>query len=157
MQALKEQISRNLIVYQREVDLKLRELYNQGLLSKSDIEELKIDVELTGKAVLQTFESPIDYPDSVLKIYVDNLFDKYRSEVEAKIAAIERKRLKTHQQQKEQDRENKKQANLANLNVKKNIFAQVMNCMNWVAGQVMNWCAGIGQQNNKVVKKRDND
>lgn len=143
MQALKEQISRNLIVYQREVDLKLRELYNQGLLSKSDIEELKIDVELTGKAVLQTFESPIDYPDSVLKIYVDNLFDKYRSEVEAKIAAIEKKRLKNHEQEKELERENKKPTN---LNVKQNFLAQVMN-----------WFGGVGKQNKYVIKKRDND
>jgi hypothetical protein len=93
MQQLKEQISHNLITYQKEVDVKLRELYNQGLLSGQDIEQFKIDIELTGKAVLQAFDSEINYPESVLRVYMENLFEKYRIEVESKIAAIEKKRL----------------------------------------------------------------
>lgn len=93
MQQLKEQISHNLITYQREVDVKLRELYNQGLLSGQDIEQFKIDIQLTGKAVLQAFDSEINYPESVLRVYMENLFEKYRIEVESKIAAIEKKRL----------------------------------------------------------------
>jgi hypothetical protein len=93
MQQLKEQISHNLITYQREVDVKLRELYNQGLLSGQDIEQFKIDIQLTGKAVLQVFDSENNYPESVLRVYMENLFEKYRIEVESKIAAIEKKRL----------------------------------------------------------------
>ena len=93
MQQLKEQISHKLITYQREVDVKLRELYNQGLLSGQDIEQFKIDIQLTGKAVLQVFDSENNYPESVLRVYMENLFEKYRIEVESKIAAIEKKRL----------------------------------------------------------------
>lgn len=93
MQQLKEQIRHNLITYQREVDVKLRELYNQGLLSGQDIEQFKIDIQLTGKAVLQAFDSENNYPESVLRVYTENLFEKYRIEVESKIAAIEKKRL----------------------------------------------------------------
>lgn len=93
MQQLKEQISHNLITYQREVDFKLHELYNQGLLSGQDIEQFKIDIQLTGKAVLQAFDSENNYPESVLRVYMENLFEKYRIEVESKIAAIEKKRL----------------------------------------------------------------
>jgi NurA-like 5'-3' nuclease len=101
MQQLKEQIAHNLIAYQKSVDGKLRELNSQGLLSDNDKQELMANIEAIVKAVLNAFDSQKDYPESAVKIYVENLFEKYRSEVEAKIAAIEKKRLVERRQKDE--------------------------------------------------------
>ncbi len=138
MQQLKEQISHNLIAYQREAEVKLRELDNKGLLSAQDIEQFKIDIQLTGKAVLQAFESGSNYPESVLRVYIENLFEKYRSEVESKIAAIERKMFAYQPDQEDINEKDEAEPNKSTQ-------------QNWL-GQIQEWIRGSGSPNKASLK-----
>jgi len=91
MEPLETQIKQKLISYQKQVDKKLYEFRRQGLISITELEKIKIDVEITGKAVVEGLASQEQYTAEAVEIYVFSLLEKYKNKIEQIIRPIEEK------------------------------------------------------------------
>ncbi|NES20305.1 MAG: hypothetical protein F6K41_15580 [Symploca sp. SIO3E6] len=91
MEPLEIQIKQKLISYQKQVDKKLYEFRRQGLISSTELEKIKIDVEITGQAVVEGLASQEQYTAEAVEIYVFSLLEKYKNKIEHIIRPIEEK------------------------------------------------------------------
>ncbi len=95
---LTNRIRNDLNEYQKSVSERLKELEEEGLISKAQLQELYIDAKMIGQAVIDALSSHQNYPEEVTEIYVYSLFDKYKKSVEAKFDKINK--LKTKKERK---------------------------------------------------------
>lgn len=94
IEQLTNRIRHDLNEYQKSVSERLKELMEQGLISKAQLQELYIDAEMIGQAVIDGLSSHQNYPEEVREIYVYSLFDKYKKSVEAKFDEINKLKQK---------------------------------------------------------------
>lgn len=74
--------------YQESARERLKELWEQGLISNAQLQQLEIDTKIIGQAVTDALSSHQNYPEEVTEIYVYSLFDKYKKSVEAQFDEI---------------------------------------------------------------------
>ncbi|HEY9867130.1 MAG TPA: hypothetical protein V6D21_23345 [Candidatus Obscuribacterales bacterium] len=96
---LNNRIRHDLNEYQKSVSERLKELEEQELISKAQLQELyTIDAKMIGQAIIDALISHQNYPEDITEIYVYSLFDKYKKSVEAEFDKINK--LKTKKEQK---------------------------------------------------------
>lgn len=84
--------------YQKSARERLKELWEQGLISNAQLQQLSIDAKMIGQAVIDALSSHQNYPEEVTEIYVYSLFDKYKKSVEDQLDKINE--LKTKKERK---------------------------------------------------------
>ena len=70
MESLATKIKQELLSYQQQIDKKLYEFRSQGLISPTELEKIKIDVVITGKALIDGLDSQEQYTAEAVEIYV---------------------------------------------------------------------------------------
>ncbi len=85
---LTARIRQELNEYQTQVGQRLNQLLAQGLISRTQIEEIITEAKVTGEEVVNALKSPASQVEEVTEIYVYALFENYQESVENRIAEI---------------------------------------------------------------------
>lgn len=87
---LTARIRQELNEYQAQVGQRLNQLLAQGLISRTQIEEIIREAKVTGEEVVNALKSPASQVEEVTEIYVYTLFETYKESVEDRIAEIKK-------------------------------------------------------------------
>ena len=87
---LTARIRQDLNEYQAQLKQRLDQLLAQGLISRTQIEEIIREAKLTGEEVVNALKSPASQVEEVTEIYVYALFENYQESVEKRIAEIKK-------------------------------------------------------------------
>jgi hypothetical protein len=87
---LTARIRQELNEYQAQVGQRLNQLLAQGLISRTQIEEIITEAKVTGEEVVNALKSPASQVEEVTEIYVYTLFENYKESVEDRIAEIKK-------------------------------------------------------------------
>ncbi|MEG4498929.1 hypothetical protein QUB05_17505 [Microcoleus sp. F10-C6] len=82
-------IRQELNEYQAQLGQRLNKLLAQGLISRTQIEEIIREAKVTGEEVVNALKSPASQVEEVTEIYVYTLFESYKESVKKRIAEIQ--------------------------------------------------------------------
>jgi hypothetical protein len=88
---LTARIRQELNEYQAQLGQRLNQLLAQGLISRTQIEEIIREAKVTGEEVVNALKSPASQVEEVTEIYVYTLFENYKESVKETIAEIQKK------------------------------------------------------------------
>jgi len=87
---LTARIRQELNEYQAQLGQRLNQLLDQGLISRTQIEEIIREAKVTGEEVVNALKSPASQVEEVTEIYVYTLFENYQESVKERIAEIQK-------------------------------------------------------------------